>query len=273
MDKAEKFFSRLLRGLRLGAALCVVWSMFLRVSGHRRLRFLAPFDRAWCSTVFLGTPLLFFTASLGCRAVASSCAVVYGSSTVLVELDECILGLFIIRRGSGSSRFILGVSWLTRSSIRRRVTGLTTEWSRKIVLGISDKSTVKLDFDGVPFKTVKYWAERACRWFKLEGFIILKSSEKHYHVVFNRPVTWVKNVHIMNWVAMESQISKLDYALMQGIKESSTLRVGPKGEKPSPRIVYCAGKKKGEIYNYLKKREEIKCNIKKFARARSPLEG
>jgi len=217
-------------------------------------------------TVFYGEPWLQGGSVELCRCVRF----VDGTGR---ELDECILGLFIIRRGSGSSRFILGVSWLTRSSIRRRVTGLTTEWSRKIVLGISDKSTVKLDFDGVPFKTVKYWAERACRWFKLEGFIILKSSEKHYHVVFNRPVTWVKNVHIMNWVAMESQISKLDYALMQGIKESSTLRVGPKGEKPSPRIVYCAGKKKGEIYNYLKKREEIKCNIKKFARARSPLEG
>jgi len=117
---------------------------------------------------------------------------------------------------------------------------------------------------------LKYWAERACSWFKLEGFIILKSSENHYHVVFNRPVTWIKNVHIMNWVAMESQISKLkNYALMQGIKESSTLRVGPKGEKSSPRIVYCVGKKKGEIHNYLKKREEIKYNIKKL-RVRAP---
>jgi hypothetical protein len=107
---------------------------------------------------------------------------------------------------------------------------------------------VKLNFDGVTFKTVKYWAERACSWFKLEGFIILKSSEKHYHVVFNRSVTWVKNVHIINWVAIESQIGKLkDYALMQGIKESSTLRISQKGEKPSPKIVYRYGNQDGEI--------------------------
>ncbi len=82
------------------------------------------------------------------------------------------------------------------------------------------------------FKKVKYWAKRACDWFQLEGFLILKSSEKHYHVVFNCPVIWRKNIHIMNWVAIESQSIKMkDYALMQGIKESSTLRIGPKRDK------------------------------------------
>jgi hypothetical protein len=43
----------------------------------------------------------------------------------------------------------------------------------------------------------------------------------------------------MNWVALESHHEKLkDYAIMQGIKESSTLMVSPKGDKPSPRIVF-----------------------------------
>ena len=87
-------------------------------------------------------------------------------------------------------------------------------------------------------KTVKYWALRAMNWFRLEGFIIFKSSEKNYpveldgdivfkynyknyHVVFNHTVSWRKNVHIMAWVAMESQIPKLkDYVLMQCIKKA-----------------------------------------------------
>jgi len=121
-------------------------------------------------------------------------------------------------------------------------------------LGISDEVTVNLDFDDTPFKTVKYWAERAYSWFKLEGFIILKSSKDHYHVIFDRRVIWRKNVHMMSWIAIESQIGKLkDYVLMQCIKESSTLRVEPKGEKPFPRIVYRYGKQDGEIINFLKK--------------------
>jgi hypothetical protein len=49
-----------------------------------------------------------------------------------------------------------------------------------------------------------------------------------------------------------------DYVLMQGIKESSTLRVGTKGEKPMPKIVYRFGKQDQKIRKYLEKREEIK---------------
>jgi hypothetical protein len=94
-----------------------------------------------------------------------------------------------------------------------------------------------LDFDNATVKDVRYWALRSMKWFKLRGFIILRSSENCYHVVFDRSVTWAKNIHIMNWVAVESQILKLkDYALMQGIKESSTLRIGPKNRKPSPAL-------------------------------------
>ena len=155
-------------------------------------------------------------------------------------------------------------------------TGLTSlKWTHNIVLGITDEETVKLDFDGTPLETVKYWAFRTMNWFKLEGFVIFKSSEKNYPVelegnvvfklckksylvVFNRKVSWRENVHIMAWVAIESQILKLkDYVLMQCIKEGSTLRVSPKGDKPSPKIVYRYGKQDGQIRNFLLKREEI----------------
>jgi len=72
-------------------------------------------------------------------------------------------------------------------------------------------------------------------------------------------------MHIMDWVAMESQIPKLkDYVLMQGIKEGSTLRVSPKGDKPSPRIVYRYGKQDGEIRLFLLKRQEIKNIIRRM---------
>ena len=107
----------------------------------------------------------------------------------------------------------------------------------EFIIGITDTSTVKLDFDRVPLMLVKYWARRACNFFMLEGFMIFQSSEYSFHVVFNLPVSWEKNVEIMCWVAIESQLEKLrDYVLLQGRKRASTLRVGPKGEKPPPKI-------------------------------------
>jgi hypothetical protein len=51
-------------------------------------------------------------------------------------------------------------------------------------------------------------------------------------------------MHIVAWDALESRNSKLQrYLVMQCIKESSTLRVSPKNEKPSPRIVFVMANK------------------------------
>jgi hypothetical protein len=134
------------------------------------------------------------------------------------------------------------------------------------VLGYSDKTTVKLDFDDTPFKTVKYWALRAMRWFRLRGFIILRSSKNHYHVVFDRSVTWERNMHIVAWVALESGSHKLQkYHLMQCIKESSTLRVSGKRGRPHPRIVFSVGNQGNEIRRFLFWRRQIKKEEKTFS--------
>jgi len=135
------------------------------------------------------------------------------------------------------------------------------------MLGYTDKSTVKLDFDDVSFKFVKYWANRTMKWFRLGGFIILKSSKNHYHVLFDRSVAWKKNVHIMAWVCVESKNAGLiKWSLMQCIKESSTLRVSPKGEKLSPRVVFRNYKQGKEINNFLAWRKGIRrlCNRRKL---------
>jgi hypothetical protein len=50
------------------------------------------------------------------------------------------------------------------------------------MLGYTDKSTVKLDFDDVSFKFVKYWALRTLEWVRLRGFIVLKSSKQVSHL-------------------------------------------------------------------------------------------
>jgi len=76
--------------------------------------------------------------------------------------------------------------------------------SPKFILGYTDTETVMLDFDHISLERVKYWARRAMRYFKLEGFLILESSENCYHVVFNRKVTWSENMSIVASVTLLS---------------------------------------------------------------------
>lgn len=153
------------------------------------------------------------------------------------------------------------------------------------VWGDWDRETVRLDFDETPLDEVKYWAFRAMHWFKLEGFIILRSSQKikeikrkrkaihkwiksSYLVIFNRPVKWEKNVQIMAWVAVNSGIQRLkDYVLMQCIKRSSTLRISLKDNKPYPRIIFCYGKQNKQIRKFLETRKFILESLRKINRS------
>lgn len=137
--------------------------------------------------------------------------------------------------------------------------GLTEKLKASPILGLSDTETVKLDLDDVSFRTTRYWALRAMKWFKLQGFIILKSSKNCYHIVFDRVVSWADNLRVVAWVAVLSHNKGLrKWVLMQCIKSSSTLRVSPKREKPSPRIVYRHGKQDDNIKSFLKTRRIIK---------------
>ncbi len=142
----------------------------------------------------------------------------------------------------------------------RMVNGLTDRISRvDPILGVSDRETVMLDFDEMNFKSVRYWSEFALEKFRLKGFIILKSSENHYHVVFDRYVSREENLSIIAWVAILSKsVPLLRYLAMQCIKMSSTLRVAPKGDKPSPRIVFRYGSQEHAIKDFLQYRQLIK---------------
>jgi len=71
--------------------------------------------------------------------------------------------------------------------------------------------------------------------FRMKDFVVLESSMNHYHVVFDRPVSWSKNVKIVAWVALEAKHRRLtEWLTMQCIKEGSTLRVTAKKQKPLP---------------------------------------
>lgn len=118
---------------------------------------------------------------------------------------------------------------------------------------------LKLDLDEMSFKSARDWAMFALKKYKLRGFIILKSSKKSYHVVFDRYVSREENLSIVAWVAILSKSLKLkEYLCMQCIKMSSTLRVAPKGDKPSPRIVYRFGSQDHAIKDFLEYSQLIK---------------
>ncbi|MGD0496697.1 MAG: hypothetical protein ABSB28_11795 [Candidatus Bathyarchaeia archaeon] len=145
-----------------------------------------------------------------------------------------------------------------------------------LVFGDWDTETIRLDWDDAPsLDEVKLWSYRATFFFKLEGFIISESSHKNYvvtqkrkvffrlrkasyHVVFNSPVDWGRNVHVMNWVALESGNENLRrYVRMQCIKETSTVRMSRKGKKPIPKIVFRYGLQDKMIKKYLGNRSFI----------------
>jgi hypothetical protein len=135
-----------------------------------------------------------------------------------------------------------------------KVLGLTSpKLSRgKPNLGYTDPETVMLDFDKTQFKTVRFWALKTVKWFKLGGFIVLKSSKNCYHVVFDRTVSWAENISVVAWVCLRYQNWDMTkWFLLQCIKKEPTLRVSPKKNKPSPRIVFRYGSQNGQIKSFL----------------------
>jgi len=70
-------------------------------------------------------------------------------------------------------------------------------------------------------------------------------------------------MRVVAWVATLSGNEGLQrWHRMQCIKMKSTLRVGPKNGKPSPRIVKRIGEQDGQIQEFMKSRNEIKRILK-----------
>lgn len=154
----------------------------------------------------------------------------------------------------------------------------TEGYSSNVIIGNWSKNTVQLDMDKMLIDKVKYLVNRALNWFNLGGAIIFESSrkeyvakekgkkgkvtyryvERNYLVAFNRSVSWTKNIHIINWIALESgSVDLQKWVTMQCIKESSTLRFSPKIDKPSPKIVFRYGSQNRQIKELLETRKII----------------
>jgi hypothetical protein len=98
-----------------------------------------------------------------------------------------------------------------------------------------------------------------CGELSRRGFIVLKSSNNRYHVVFDRKVTWSMNVKIMGWACLFTKHKSLTgWFILQCIKQGSTLRVSPKKEKPAPRIVYRQGRRDEQVRDFLNYRKLLR---------------
>jgi len=107
--------------------------------------------------------------------------------------------------------------------------------NKPYIIGFTDQDTVKLDLDGIPIDGSEMIADYLLTRFGLEGYIILNSSGDNHLVLFNRPVTWEDNTHIMgfaSWMIKTEDFNR--WLVMQLIKKSSTVRVSAKGDKPAP---------------------------------------
>jgi hypothetical protein len=178
-------------------------------------------------------------------------------------------------------RFLTNPKFKERYLSKKYTKPLKSSIIKRVVLGDWDKETVRLDWDDTALAEVKLWSLRACRWFKLEGFIILRSSMKNYLVkdkkkivysfkrgsylvIFDRPVNWESNVKIMNWVALESgNVNLQKYVRMQCIKKTSTVRISSKGNKPAPSIVFRYGAQDKMVREFLENRRFILSWIRK----------
>ncbi|MEM3797746.1 MAG: hypothetical protein QXY74_04840 [Candidatus Bathyarchaeia archaeon] len=140
-----------------------------------------------------------------------------------------------------------------------------------VIVGISDKHTVMADLDNMNFKRVKSLALLTMKKFRLNGFIILKSSPRHYHVVFDKPMRyWSSVLKVIAWMGIVGNNCNLwKWMCMQAIKGYCTLRVSPKpvnpeGVKPSPRVVYRYGSQENMVKEYLAFRKRVLMMIKRL---------
>jgi hypothetical protein len=133
--------------------------------------------------------------------------------------------------------------------------------------GLTSSETVMLDFDDLGYSEVKYWAFSILKKFRLGGFVILQSSERHYHIIFDRKLTYAKCVSVIADVCLYAKSESLSrWFYLQCIKGEFTLRVSAKGKKPSPKIVFRYGKQDKEIKEFLQYRQLVKNNLRNITK-------
>jgi len=126
-------------------------------------------------------------------------------------------------------------------------------------IGYTSSTTVMLDLDDLCFGEVRYQAHRILKEFKLGGFLILESSQRHHHVVFDRSVSPLDVTGIVAQACLDTKnVALIRWFILQCRKKEFTLRISPKGDKPRPRIVCRYGEQNREIRRYRQYRRLVR---------------
>lgn len=130
---------------------------------------------------------------------------------------------------------------------------MTHQWvERGYCIGFETDRGVILDLDNMTFKKAKWLAERLLKKYRLEGFLLVRSSEKSYHVIFNRYLRWKKITEILF-----SIYECIRWAVFQMKEGFLTLRVSTKNGKNKPKILLRVGKQDKLIKEYLELYEAV----------------
>jgi len=132
------------------------------------------------------------------------------------------------------------------------------------VYGFTTDKGLLLDLDNTSLAETRKIANKYMNRFKLEGYLILKSSQNNYHVVFNKYLTWKKAMEYLfkivwyyHYYEHGSKPSLTGWAILQACKKSMTLRISNKKHKPKPRYIEEFGKTDKLIDDYCKFRIEL----------------
>jgi hypothetical protein len=128
------------------------------------------------------------------------------------------------------------------------------EWVKEgYVIGFMTNKGVIMDLDNMTYRKVRYLARTLCRQYRLEGYIIVLSSPRNYHVIFNRYLQWktITKTLFNNWEVIR-------WAVFQLREGYLTLRVSRKNGKNKPKIVFKTGKTDKLIADYMEIYETFK---------------
>jgi hypothetical protein len=128
------------------------------------------------------------------------------------------------------------------------------EWvSSGYCVGFMTDRGVILDLDNMKYRKALAIASDLCKKYRLEGFLLVMSSPKNYHAVFNRYLSWRKITKILF-----SRLECQRWGAFQMMQGELTLRISKKNGENKPKIVYRVGKEDKLIKEYLEVYEEFK---------------
>lgn len=120
-------------------------------------------------------------------------------------------------------------------------------------IGFNTDRGLILDLDNMKYKKALWIAKTLLEKYKLEGFLLIRSSDKNYHVVFNRYLSWKTITKILF-----SQYESIRWAVFQLKEGMLTLRISKKNSRDKPKILLKVGKTDKLVRDYLEVFEKFR---------------